>query len=165
MSAWGDLWRVLTTPPQQRMTEIRAGQAAGHAAGVQAGLARHLAKGRARQCGVCGAITTQLQAPGCPTCLFRWDGVAPLNTQAFRTYVATPTTDVDTAFQAEAALMARAGWRVTSQAYGGQSGAGLAVAAFGTWGGLAASRKPTQMTVIYERTPTPYAPTGTASPS
>ena len=49
-------------------------------------------------------------------------------------------------FQKEAKKLARKGWRVQSQTYGGQAKSGAAL-----FIGLAAARKPNEMTVVYVR--------------
>ena len=151
MSKLEDAWQWMTKPSQERYDEAVAQVNARHAARVAREQERQVTRGRARACGVCGAITTTLRAPVCPTCLSGWDGAPPVELQAFRTYTATPYSDLDQTFRAEAALMAKADWRVTSQAYGGASGAVGATLAFGVLGAAAAKRKPTHLTVVYER--------------
>ena len=56
---------------------------------------------------------------------------------------------MDKAFQSDAALLARAGWRVQSQNYGGIKGTATAI--FGTAITQGVDRKAAQLTVVYER--------------
>lgn len=56
----------------------------------------------------------------CPVCLTHWDGTPPTERQIVRTYHVKQQgmgyTRAETLFQQEAALMSKAGWRISSQA-------------------------------------------------
>ncbi|MFI5272797.1 MAG: hypothetical protein ACHQ4H_07160 [Ktedonobacterales bacterium] len=94
------------------------------------------------KCLGCGELCAG-NAAECPTCLTPRGMAAPVQKQLIRMY---DKGDIDKEFRLDAGKLARAGWRVQSQSYGGQKRLGLPSAmAFG----LASGRKPNEMTVIY----------------
>jgi len=110
--------------------------------------ARQAAKGQLHICPACGTKTYHREYTQCAVCLTQWDGTPSAQTQVVRTYTGA---SLDKAFQADAALMSHAGWRIASQNYGGVGSAGMPALVFGAVGGLLAKRTPTHLTVIYDR--------------
>ncbi|MBF6588930.1 MAG: hypothetical protein IVW57_00180 [Ktedonobacterales bacterium] len=151
MASWND-WAKAFSPEETQRRLVEARQKRREIAEKRD--ARLAQMGRLPvHCPVCGtrahvrsgAVTPRSTCAVCLTHLA--DGTPSDEGQVVRTYRGA---DVAKAMRAEAALMAKAGWRVQSQAYGGQQSAGMAVLAFGELG-LGATRKPKEITVVYTR--------------
>lgn len=130
MSAWDSIKKAFSASPQQRHAEIQAKQ---------------IAEGKAFQCAACGAIY-YLRRDDCPKCHTPVAGWPPEQKQLVRTYTGR---QLDQDFQHDAAILAKAGWRVQSQNYGGMQGTATAV--FGTAITQGVNRKAAQLTVVYQR--------------
>ncbi|HLW00982.1 MAG TPA: hypothetical protein VKT82_20145 [Ktedonobacterales bacterium] len=97
-------------------------------------------------CACCGKKNIQARFLDCPDCLVPLDGQWPVEQkQLIRTYTGK---DLGMQLQLDAQRLARYGWRLVNQSYGGQAGIGLvrAVAVGGR-----ASRDAKQLTAVFER--------------